>query len=137
MAPMGPKCLQRFRGMFAFALLDQGTGSLFLARDQFGIKPLHYVRRKDGVVFASEIKASSRCSAVSFKSPRWGSSPQCSTTGARPDVLVACIDKLPPGTWGEFRPDGTHHIERYWDIAEEAAAAQEVAGTSEKSWKIR
>ncbi len=53
----GPGCLRRFRGMFAFAILDQSTGSLFLARDQFGIKPLHYMRRKDGVVFASELKA--------------------------------------------------------------------------------
>ena len=35
----GPRCLKRFRGMFAFALLDQCTGSLFLVRDQFGIKP--------------------------------------------------------------------------------------------------
>ena len=43
--------------MFAFAMLDQATGYLFLARDPFGIKPLHYIRRKDGVVFASELKA--------------------------------------------------------------------------------
>ena len=43
--------------MFAFAVLDQTSGSLFLARDQFGIKPLHFIRRKDGVVFASELKA--------------------------------------------------------------------------------
>ena len=45
----GPRCLPRFRGMFAFALFDESTGSLFLARDQFGIKPLHFIRRKDGV----------------------------------------------------------------------------------------
>ena len=43
--------------MFAFALLDLASGSLFLARDQFGIKPLHFIRRKDGVLFASELKA--------------------------------------------------------------------------------
>ena len=40
----------------AFAVFDQVTGSLFLARDQFGIKPLHYIARKDGVVFCSELK---------------------------------------------------------------------------------
>jgi asparagine synthase (glutamine-hydrolysing) len=67
----GPGCLRRFRGMFAFALLDQATGSLFLARDHFGIKPLHYIRRKDGVVFASELRSRptwlqmSRCRAFS------------------------------------------------------------------------
>jgi asparagine synthase (glutamine-hydrolysing) len=122
----GPACLKRFRGMFAFALLDQRTGSLFLARDQFGIKPLHYMRRKDGVVFASEMKA-----LVST----FGNELHISTQGLVasmlyywiPDQMCSLrgIDRVPPGTWGEFRPDGTSHLERYWDVAEEAAAAQE------------
>ena len=38
---------------------------------------------------------------------------------------VQSVEKLQPGTWAEFRPDGTHRVECYWDIAEEAAAAQE------------
>jgi asparagine synthase (glutamine-hydrolysing) len=38
---------------------------------------------------------------------------------------VEGVEKLQPGTWAEFRPDGTHRVERYWDIVEEAAAAQE------------
>ncbi len=122
----GPGCLRRFRGMFAFAILDQSTGSLFLARDQFGIKPLHYMRRKDGVVFASEIKALvstfgselhiSTTALVASMLYYWVPDQMCSLRG---------IDRLPPGTWIEFRPDGTHHAGRYWDIAEEAAAAQE------------
>ena len=53
----GPGCLRKFRGMFAFAIFDEATRSLFLARDHLGIKPLHYMRREDGVVFASELKA--------------------------------------------------------------------------------
>ena len=53
----GPDCLRRFRGMFAFALFDRDSGSLYLARDQLGIKPLHYLVREDGVVFSSELKA--------------------------------------------------------------------------------
>jgi len=53
----GPGALSRFRGMFAFALFDHRTGDLVLARDPFGIKPLYYLPRGSGVVFASELKA--------------------------------------------------------------------------------
>ena len=53
----GPAALPRFRGMFAFALFDERSGELVLARDPFGIKPLYYMPRGAGAVFASELKA--------------------------------------------------------------------------------
>src|SRR5271165_1278205 len=53
----GPQALTRFRGMFAFGLVDEGTGDLVLARDPLGVKPLYFLPRGDGVVFASELKA--------------------------------------------------------------------------------
>ena len=53
----GPEALRRFRGMFAFAIVDERTGELVLARDPLGIKPLYYLRRGAGVAFASELKA--------------------------------------------------------------------------------
>ena len=122
----GPQCLRRFRGMFAFALFDQATGSLFLARDHFGIKPLHYIARKDGVVFASELKALVGAFGTELRlDPQalvasmlyyWVPDQMCSVRG---------VEKLQPGTWAEFRPDGSFHIECYWDVVEEAAAAQE------------
>src|ERR1700728_2189987 len=52
----GPACLRKFRGLSAFALLDQTTVSQSPARDQCRNKPLHYIRRKDGADFASELK---------------------------------------------------------------------------------
>jgi len=52
---MGPDCLSKLRGMFAFALLDQ-HGVLWLVRDPFGIKPLYWARKDDGIYFASEIR---------------------------------------------------------------------------------
>ncbi len=53
----GEACVQRFRGMFAFAVWDRRQQTLFLARDRMGVKPLHYALLADGsFVFGSELK---------------------------------------------------------------------------------
>ena len=53
----GADCVQHFRGMFAFALWDETTHTLFCARDRFGIKPFYYTVVGGVLYFASEIKA--------------------------------------------------------------------------------
>ncbi|MGE4411810.1 MAG: asparagine synthase (glutamine-hydrolyzing), partial [Sphingobium sp.] len=54
----GEECIHRFNGMFAFALYDKGTRSLWLARDRLGVKPLYYAPLSDGsIIFGSELKA--------------------------------------------------------------------------------
>jgi asparagine synthase (glutamine-hydrolysing) len=55
----GPASVERFNGMFAFAIWDAADGNLFLARDPLGMKPLYYTTlpADQGFVFASEIKA--------------------------------------------------------------------------------
>ena len=53
----GEGCLEKLRGMFAFAIWDEKKKTLLLARDRVGIKPLYYYRSVGSIVFASEIKA--------------------------------------------------------------------------------
>ncbi|NYT02685.1 MAG: asparagine synthase (glutamine-hydrolyzing), partial [Methanosarcinales archaeon] len=52
----GPSCVERFNGMWGFALYDLGKGELLLCRDRFGVKPLYYIRGERGLIFSSEIK---------------------------------------------------------------------------------
>ena len=54
----GEQCLQRLRGMFAFAIWDRNRQTLFLARDRLGVKPMHYAVTDDGwLLFGSELKS--------------------------------------------------------------------------------
>ncbi len=53
----GERCVEKLRGMFAFALWDAAKGKLFVARDRFGIKPFYYATVGRTFYFASEIKA--------------------------------------------------------------------------------
>jgi len=54
----GERCVERFRGFFAFALWDRNRDSVFLARDRLGVKPLHYALLPDGMLlFGSELKS--------------------------------------------------------------------------------
>jgi asparagine synthase (glutamine-hydrolysing) len=122
----GPEALLRFRGMFAFALLDDRTGELVLARDPLGIKPLYYLRRGDGIVFASELKALVAAvgselrmepgALVASMLYYWLPEQRCAIDG---------VHKLPGGSWARLRPDGAFSVQSYWrvsDVAAEAAA---------------
>ena len=54
---LGAECVQKLRGMFAFALYDERRSKLLVARDRFGKKPLHYALTGNQFLFGSEIKS--------------------------------------------------------------------------------
>jgi asparagine synthase (glutamine-hydrolysing) len=120
----GPGALARFRGMFALAVFEEHSGRLVLARDPLGIKPLHFLVRKDGVVFASELKAivaalggeldADPAALVASVLFYWVPPSRCAVRG---------VQKLAPGTWAEFFPDGRHAAHVYWDIVDVAQQA--------------
>jgi asparagine synthase (glutamine-hydrolysing) len=112
----GPECLQKLRGMFAFAIWDEKAKSLFVARDRVGIKPLYYYLSDESLIFASEIKAILADPSVARK--------------ISPDVidrfltflylpgsqtLLAGIEKLEPGHY-LIAKNGQATIVQYWDL---------------------
>ena len=120
----GPGCLERFRGMFAFAVHDIATDELAVARDPLGIKPLYVMRRGGGIVFASELKA-----IVTAVGQELSVDPLALAASALyywlPEQVCAVqgVSKHPPGTWTVYRPDGTSESGTYWDPAEVSASA--------------
>ena len=120
----GTAALRRFRGMYAFAIHDERTSSLTLARDPFGIKPLYVMRRGAGILFASELKA-----IVTAAGPELAVDPTAMVASALyywlPEQFdaIAGVSRLPAGTWAEYRRDGSVGTGRFWDTAAEAALA--------------
>ena len=109
----GYSCLDRLRGMFAFAIYDGDT--LFCARDRFGIKPFYYVESNGIFAFASEAKAllgfldsvetdpTAFSDYITFQFPLEGR------------TLFKGVNELPPGHFLVVR-DGKIRCERYWDV---------------------
>jgi len=112
----GRECLERLRGMFAFAIWDKRSHTLFLARDRVGKKPLFYFQGVDRFVFASEIKALLIDDTVQ-RQPDPVAVDHFLALGYVPGPRTAFlgIRKLPPAHWMEVR-DGQVEIGRYWKL---------------------
>jgi asparagine synthase (glutamine-hydrolysing) len=114
----GPACVEKLRGMFAFALYDERRGKLFMARDRLGIKPLHYALLGERLLFGSEIKAILAV-APELASVNHQALLQYMYFGYIPDPVTSFlpIKKLPPGHLLEFA-GGEVHVRQYWDLPE-------------------
>ena len=112
----GDACVERFRGMFAFAIWDAPRRRLLLARDRMGIKPLYWTRVGDRLLFASEIK-SILASGLVRPEANDGALPELLGTRylSGSETLFKGIHRLAPGHTLVFQ-DGEITIRQYWDI---------------------
>ena len=112
----GDACVERLRGMFAFAIWDAQRRRLLLARDRLGVKPLYWARVGDRLLFGSEIKS---LLASGLIVPRARESALPELLGTRylsgPDTLFEGIYRLMPGHTLAFQ-NGEVRIRQYWDI---------------------
>ena len=114
----GEGMLDRLNGMFAFAIHDKTRGSLFLARDRFGKKPLYWFYRDGIFAFASELSALLRHPSA----PRNESTPALKKYFAygyipAPLSVIEGIAKLPGGWCGTFMiPSGNWKMRRWWEF---------------------
>ena len=112
----GVECVQKLRGMFAFAIYDERAGKLVLARDRLGKKPLHYALLNGRLLFASEIKSILEV-APELAELNSEALLQYFYLGYIPDPQTAFrrIQQLPPGHLLEFAK-GDVQVRQYWDL---------------------
>jgi asparagine synthase (glutamine-hydrolysing) len=113
----GPNAFRLLRGMFALAFWDERDGSLLVARDRFGIKPLYLAHTSHQIAFASEIGALRASRLVSSDvSPSgvlaylaWSSIPA-------PLTWLRGVEQLEPGTWRRWSRDGCMTCGRFAEV---------------------
>ena len=111
----GTDCLQKFNGMFAFAVYNEISGKLFMARDRLGIKPLYYYQQNEKLIFASEIKAI-LSNSVYNREPDLNAIHTAIHYQVTPYTGFKGIKKLEAGTFAIFE-NGIFKQESYWDIS--------------------
>lgn len=126
----GAQCLDYLDGMFAFAIWDGRKRELFLARDRFGIKPLHYYHKNGLFAFGSEIKALLPIAQVARDldyQALWNYFTLMQIPA--PHTIYKDIRKFLPAQAMVVKADGSKRVWQYWDIH-----IQEDFSKSEEQW---
>ena len=113
----GADCVQHLRGMFAFAIWNRNTKTLFVARDRLGIKPLYYKLTAERLLFGSEIKVLFAHGGVRPEFNR-SALPEYLAFGylSGEETFYSGIKKLMPGHTMTIGPNGQPEIRQYWDL---------------------
>jgi asparagine synthase (glutamine-hydrolysing) len=112
------KCLQKLRGMFAFAVWDRQEKTLSLARDRLGVKPVVYAETPRGFLFGSEIQALFALDPLLSREPDYQGIDYFLTFQyvPAPSSGFAAIKKLPPAHAMVVRAGRVERAFRYWDL---------------------
>src|SRR5258708_306137 len=140
----GEKCLDRLNGMFAFAIYDGHTQSVFAARDRFGEKPLYVLERHGTLYLASELKALVETGLVEKRfDPIALYNYFANSYVMGPRTIFRGVHRLQPGHW--LKAEGSRVRERpYWappnpteERADEKAIIEEALDILKDSVRIR
>ncbi len=114
----GPEALQRFYGMFAFALWERDSGITYFARDRLGIKPLYYTQDGSRLRFASSLPALLKGGGVDTSLDMRALHYYLTFHAVvpAPHTILNGVRKLPPGTWMKVHPDGDCTIREWWRL---------------------
>jgi asparagine synthase (glutamine-hydrolysing) len=130
----GKQCVQRFKGMFAFAIWERDSGRVVLARDRLGIKPLYYTETARRFRFASALPAllaggNIDCSLDPVALHHYFS---FHAAVPPPRTVLRGVKKLPPATLLTIEPDGSKSSETFWtfDVGEMESDRQ----MSDRDW---
>lgn len=124
----GTACVERFNGMFAFAIHERDTGRVILARDRFGIKPLYLSEGPGRLRFASSLPAILAGGDVNTSIDRVALAHYMSFHAVVPPprTILSGVRKLPPATIRVIEPDGSSKEHCFWqaDFTRDPADAQ-------------
>jgi asparagine synthase (glutamine-hydrolysing) len=140
----GPECLQMLRGMFAFAIRDNETGDVFIARDRLGIKPLYYYEGGESFVFCSELRGLLASGLVPrVLDPVSLNSYLSFGAVQEPRTIVEGVRSLPPAHYMVISAKGeVRELARYWKLPETRAVTsradviEETAARLDESVKL-
>lgn len=113
------KCLEKFNGIFGFAVWEKTKKRLFLARDRMGVKPLFYTLRDGGILFASEIKTVLAYPGIKARLDEEGAAQLILLGPGRipGSGVLQGISELEPGWCGYFQ-DGKWYPRQYWKLTD-------------------
>jgi asparagine synthase (glutamine-hydrolysing) len=133
----GDACVDRLRGMFAFAIWDQPRRRLLLARDRLGVKPLYWAQAGDRLLFGSEVKSILASGLVEARADE-SRLPELLSTRylSGSETLFRGIHRLLPGHILIFE-DGQVTTRQYWDIPVGAGQDGEAAHLPEQTLVAR